>query len=212
MRLIASRLTWAGAITVTKQPQRENSFSFLWRAYGQVAAMLGAFSLLVFLTHFYDFGLKGVVRDAFDVWTENVRPFVGHPIQWAVNLLPEAWRFEVTPIVKDYFGVSLVTLGSMMRAGFAGDEESESPAGIETILRMLATTALAMLWPIAIVLFLFVLVTDDLPEEWRQEDSANKELRDGFIARRNRFRLTMAIVLSPLIYLAGLFALNAYLA
>lgn len=91
-------------------------FSLFWGIYGQVAAILGAITFLVFISHFVDVGLKGVVREAFEWWVVNVRPLVGQPIQWLVQQTPETWRFEVPDAVKDYVAGGIVTALSWVRA------------------------------------------------------------------------------------------------
>lgn len=129
----------------TDQARRpEPGTSFFWLAYGQVAALLAAFSLLVFLTHFFDVGLKGLVREAFDVWTDHVRPFVGWPLQALVGLSP--WRVEVPDIVKDYLAVGLVLALSFHRMTlvlFAGRFPREMGYALWLVV-------CGLLWPLAV--------------------------------------------------------------
>ncbi|MFN9355664.1 MAG: hypothetical protein ACK6A4_02390 [Alphaproteobacteria bacterium] len=124
-------------------------FSLFWGIYGQVAAVLGAITLLVFASHFVDVGLKGVIREAFDWWVLNVRPLVGQPIQWLVSQLPEAWRFEVPEIMKDYVAVGAVSLFSFVRTIFGyGGEWSEffDWESIWTCFLLLTLWPLFMFW------------------------------------------------------------------
>lgn len=159
-------------------------FSLFWGIYGQVAAVLGAFSLLVFTSHFIDVGLKGVIKDAFDWWVFNVRPLVGYPIQWLVQQLPEALRFEVPDIVKDYFAVGVVSSFSMVRS---------APSRLGEAFLSLSLLYF-FLWPVAVLyglLFLFVEATRDAPDD------------DGFFG--------VVIYLAPLIYLGLILAANTWL-
>lgn len=90
--------------------------SLFWLVYGQIAAVLGALSLLALLTNFADFGLKGVVRTAFDLWAQTARPLAASLVHALVTVLPEAWRFEPPTILKDYAAVGVMLFFSHIRA------------------------------------------------------------------------------------------------
>jgi hypothetical protein len=108
--------------TETKEPP-VSGFSLFWLAYGQVAAILGAISLIVIAGHFVDFGLKGVVQQTVEWWIENVRPLFGAIFQGLINLLPEGWRFELHDFFKDYLVVGIILILSAMRV----DAEARTP-------------------------------------------------------------------------------------
>lgn len=163
--------------------------SLLWLVYGQIAAMLGAFSLLVFLTHFVDVGLKGIVRDAFEGWVAYVRPIIGYPLQLLIDQLPEAWRFDLPNAVKDYLAVGVVLEVSFERAvalhpDYWKDVRKLRPGQIVTwVSNVLATI---VIWPKLVVAALSDLVVGKWP-------------------------LFHVVWLSPLVYLGLLLAANAWL-
>ena len=162
-----------------------NGTSIFWLVYGQIAAMLGAFSLLVFLTHFFDVGLKGVIRDAFDAWVTYVRPVIGFPLQFIVELLPDKWRFAVPEFAKYYLVVGIVTLASYVRFGLHS-RYSFFPRGyVVRVLIALLEPLLA--WPYWTIKWL-----------WR-----------GLVGPWPLAGI--ATFLSPVLYLALLFAANAWL-
>lgn len=166
--------------------------SLFWLVYGQIAAMLGAFSLLVFLHNFFDLGLKGIIADAFEGWTGYVRPVVGVPLQWLSDRLPEAYRFDVPDVLKDYLAVGLVTATSLMRAVAQVDGWSATREGISEELGFAAGLLLTAVvaWPVA--LFMGAWYTFDN----RQDASAPT---------------IFVLWVTPLIYLGLLFAANAWL-
>jgi hypothetical protein len=177
--------------------------SLFWLAYGQIAAMLGALSMLVFLTHLFDFELRGAVRDAVGVWTQVVRPLVGDPIQWLVNFLPANWRFEVGGIVKDYFAVALTFALSNLRAVLRFLPDELLSVGLHRVglffggllmlvalVRLLALWLLWLLWPLLVPILLIGPLT------------GVKQIADRTVALST---------LAPLIYLGLLFAANAWL-
>lgn len=124
--------------------------------------MLAAFSLLVFSTHVFDFELKGLFRDAFAAWTTLVRPFVGHPTQWLVDQLPEAWRFEVPSVAKDYFATAGVLMLSWVRAiarelskpGFAARHPLDAAAVLQLLRLLVLCLALSLMWPLTMLAIL----------------------------------------------------------
>lgn len=108
----------SGAVERTERSsstEPKSKSSVVWLAYGQIAAMLGAFSTLVFLTHFFDVGLKGVVREAFEGWVHYVRPWVGYPLERVINLLPQEWRFPIPTLVLDYVAVGITSFLGVVR-------------------------------------------------------------------------------------------------
>lgn len=151
--------------------------------------MLGAFSLLVFLTDFVDVGLKGVIRDAFDGWVFYVRPAAGYLLQLLNSLLPSGWRFELQPIEKDYFAVGLVLSLSFLRSlGL-----TRSTRSLIANLALFAGTMLV--WPLALVGGVAALLYTALVGD----------------ADYQRIGRDVALIYSPLIYLGLLFAANAWL-
>lgn len=176
--------------------------SLLLIVYGQIAAMFGAFSLLVFLTHFFDLGLKGVIREAFDGWVQSVRPVIGYPLEWVASLLPSYMRFAVPDVAKDYLGVGIVYALSEIRARMAlghlhpwNIPSKYRPPWISNILRSI------FLWPLDMLLF----VTEVLSSFASDEGTELDRLRRSLTTRL--FVLTIA----PLVYLGLLFATNAWL-
>ena len=123
----------------TVEPQ-ETRTSLFWLAYGQVAAMLGAFSLLVFLTHVIEFGLQGVVREAFEGWTGYVRPTIGYPIQWCLDQLPKIRVDSAVPVPLVPFAGTRLEKAALYPAMFAIAEnlsrDSASCSSATTVPRM----------------------------------------------------------------------------
>lgn len=120
-------------------------FSLFWGIYGQIAAIFGALSLLVFVGHFFDVGLKGVLRDAVQWWIDNVRPVVGAPVQWLINQLPESWRFELSPLWKDYLGVGVVSALAFVRAMFRMVPSVRG--GMPLVMLLLFGLGIVLAWP-----------------------------------------------------------------
>lgn len=183
--------------------ERHPGTDFLWFVYSQAAAMLGAFSLLVFLSHFFDFGLKGIIADAMAVWNGSVRPMIGRPLQWIVDLLPASLRFHLTDLQKDYCAVGLVAVFSAARIAirdrlFLGRTPIWHGAWIaEIVSHLWGLIWLFFFWPVALAYLLVTLpfaifVADDRQHLWRS------------VARA-------AVFLAPLAYLGALFAANALL-
>lgn len=171
-------------MTTANGSEPRGGSSLFWLVYGQIAALLGAFSLLVFLTDFFNFGLKGVIQEVFDVWVTYVRPLVGHPLQALADLLPPEWRFAVPEPVKDYLAVGVVMQLSLLRTlALMGSSISR-----KTLLRSLN---LILIWPLGVPAFLY--------GYWR-----------GSEIDREGAALT-AMFLAPLIYLGLLLAANAWL-
>jgi len=170
------------------EDKRGDRSSLFWLAYGQIAAMLGAFSLLVFASHFFDLGLKGVVREAFEGWVEYVRPTVGIPLQWLVDKLLEAWHFVVPTVVKDYFAIGLVLALSFFRALITVDPDAFK-RGDENVATgvFMYMTLLTVAWPIGALII------------WRA------------FARVDRARIFFGLLFAPLVYLALLVAANVWL-
>jgi hypothetical protein len=166
--------------------QSEPGFSLFWGIYGQVAAALGALSLLVFTSHFFDVGLKGVIRDSFEWWVHTVRPVVGYPIHWMVQQLPEVWRFEVPDIVKDYFAVGIVSVFSLHRV--------DGPPSISDGGKELSHFLLVFfIWPFALTVTLFVML----------------EVLRGKESLRALYQMTLFA--APIIYLGLIFAANIWI-
>jgi hypothetical protein len=133
---------------VSQEIARENSASerrnaLLAVAYGQVAAMLGAFSLLVFLGHFMDVGLEGLVADAVEEWQTHVRPILSYPFQALINLLPESVRFELSPLAQDYLSVGVVSAASFLRMRRLTGIRDTEPIWLYPA----AIIGLVLLWP-----------------------------------------------------------------
>lgn len=171
----------------------DNRLAFLWLVYGQISAMIGALSLLVFITHFVDVGLDGAIRDTVQWWIQNVRPVVGYPIQWIVHQLPEAWRFEVPDVWKDYFAVGLVSVASFMRELFRTDDYvGETPLGSDN--PFLIFLSVMLVWPMGVFGAIFTIAQDLLFDDWSAE--------------KIRF---FVLWLSPVFYLGAIVAANAWL-
>jgi hypothetical protein len=187
----------AAATSMAERAQREERTSLLWLVYGQIAAMLAAFSLLVFLTHFLDVGLKGVVHNAFDVWTGTLRPTIGHLAEWIVALLPPDLRFHLSDFWKDYLSVGIVSTLSNFRAR-AAMGSSRSISVLEGFIHPLT-------WPVlilsAICIYSYLLLTSFVHVGPR-----------GFATFPVRLVGVPLLWLAPLIYLAVLFVANAWLA
>jgi hypothetical protein len=160
--------------------------SVLWLVYGQVSAMLGAFSLLVLVSQFVEVGLNDVIRTAADYWAYQVRPLVGYPIQLLVDQLPAGARFDVAPAAKDYVAVGLVSSLAYVRA--------LNVVGVRVSLWMLFPTCalLVVAWPLFAWFF------------------ARRAVSSG-LAGSGRFWSFLAIWLAPLMYLSLLFAANSWL-
>ena len=170
-----------------------------WLAYGQITAILGAFSLLVFLTDFVDAGLNGVVQEAFKFWTENVRPVLGHPLTWLVAFLPASWHFVVSDRQKDYLAVGLVSTSSLLRAYML------HPGGLGSLVQQeggwlwvgLALVQLVVLWPIYLIVAPFTIL--------RRLFGGTDELLPAAGLR------LYVLWLAPLVYLVLLLGANAWL-
>lgn len=162
--------------------------SFFWLVYGQIAAMLGAFSILVFVTHFVDVGLKGIIAQAFEGWVQYVRPAVGLPLQWIIDLLPPAWRIEVPDVAKDYAAVGLVNVLSFVRAHRAYGE----PITFATRDDVVGLLFLLAFWPVMMGLTVAMAL-------------------DFLVGRREPYLQRFVMWIAPLIYLGLLFAANAWL-
>ncbi|MFN9355662.1 MAG: hypothetical protein ACK6A4_02380 [Alphaproteobacteria bacterium] len=164
--------------------QRGPGLSLFLGIYGQIAAVLGALSLIVFLGNVIDLGLKGVIREIVEWWVLNVRPIVGLPIHWLVQQLPETWRFEVPDILKDYFAVGVVTVLSLLRVEVTFDGTSSiSPLTPDGREKLGLALLLLSVWPLIVY--------------WA-------------IVAWNETRLVF-LFLSPLIYLGLILASNTWL-
>jgi hypothetical protein len=89
-----------------------------WGAYRHVAAVLGAFSMLVFFGELLDLGWRGILARLVGVWSEYVRPSVEWifqcltwPVEWAFD-----WNIDVPLLVRDYVAVGLLVISSGGRA------------------------------------------------------------------------------------------------
>lgn len=162
-----------------------------WLVYGQIAAMLGAFSFLVLLQNFINVGLNGVVAQAFEGWVQYIRPIVGLPVQALVDLLPDTWRFQTSPVEQDYLAVGLVLFLSYVRTVLTLRRGYFSVGWL-----VLTFVALLIGWPAMIVGMLY--------GAFFVGDTSS-----GALLRAGAF---ITIFLAPLIYLGFLFAANALLA
>lgn len=162
--------------------------STFWRAYGHISALLGAFSAFVFVGHFVDVGLHGIIREAIEIWTKTVRPVLGSLVEW---LCP----FELSPFWKDYLIVGVMLAASSFRVTnvFQWPWEVTAPrdtrvmkvaAALDEALRIaLGLLLIALFWPLVTLVFVAAAFSS--------------------IDRRHALEY-----LSPLIYLALIFAIN----
>lgn len=183
-----------------KQPASTGPALF-WLVYGQIAAMLGAFSVMVFLTNFFDLGLKGVIREAVDGWLQYVRPLIGHALSWVVERL--GLQIDLRDEIKDYAAVGIVQFAALIRGGAIAFDSHPLSSGQVAILRfgvVLVGVTSVVFWPIYLVLTagggLLALFVNRL---WPIEGLP-------------QLVLASTLALAPLIYLALLFAANAWLA
>lgn len=171
------------------------SDAVLWLAYGQVSAVLGAISLLVFVSHFVDLGLRGMIADAVQSWRRYVRPVVGYPLQAIVNELPASLRFQLSPEAKDYFAVGLVSIFSFLR--LVRTLKIDLWHRVDTLGRTVVGSLLVLVaWPVTLVLVASMFASAPL---WLHS-------RDARIAAGRT-----VLWLMPLAYLAAILALNRVL-
>lgn len=167
----------------------QSTLSLLWIMYGQVAAMLGAFSLLALLSNFGDLGLRGVIREAFEMWAEYVRPLVGQPLQWLADAF--GWQIALPTVAKDYVAVGFVLGLSLLRTVSILRRATFSTFGL-----ILAFGVLPIGWPLFIAAMLLAIFFEG--------DRSPRALRRG--------TTFISVFLAPLVYLALLFAANTWLA
>ena len=169
----------------TSEEAREQGgpgFSLFWGIYGQVASVLGALSLIVFLSSIIDLGPHGIVREAIDWWVESVRP-LGAPAfdqyeKYSGQALSDFWR--------DYFLLGVITTISYARS--IRGEKSMSAVGIIIFCIELALNFYA--WPLVIL------------------KTQLERLRDHPTPSA---LVQVAIVFSPVIYFGLILAANTWL-
>jgi hypothetical protein len=208
---------------------RRGPLRLVWVAYQQVAGVMGAFALLVFLGEVFHLGWRGILNSLVGVWSEYIRPIVKWmadgivwPFEWAFN-----WHIEIPLVVRDYFAVGLVFLFSLARAFWkaprrrtrprsqtfnrrsstdrSDDLTSAPPSSVLRILLEILTAFLALflfvtlLWPIAVLLSVLIVSVYLLAIR------ADPATRSRSI---HRLFPTLVRALLPLIYLALLLAVN----
>ena len=114
-------MTFEDTEQVQDEPSRRRPGNLFWGAYSQVSAVLGALSMLVFLSEAFGLGIKGVLAKLVSVWSAVVRPGV----KWLTDVVvfPFGWLFhwniEVPLWLRDYLSVGLILVLSSIRARVA---------------------------------------------------------------------------------------------
>lgn len=88
-----------------------------WRAYQQIAAVIGAFGILALIGHFWDIGLKGFIATIVGVWDATIRPAVEFVCHVLVTT-PLSWfgvEFEVPLWLRDHVSVGAILALSITR-------------------------------------------------------------------------------------------------
>ena len=173
--------------------------ALFWVAYSQVTGVLGALGMIVFASHFIAFDLHGIVESLFSFWAGSVRPLVGlvlgatvEPIVRLVGL-----DFTVPMLVKDYLGAGFVLAFSFLRMMFvAGNVGSFWEIDLTGKVRALVATLilLPLIWPFMVIAFPLNLAW----LTWKGNAPVGATKRT-------------LLVLTPIIYVGVLFALNAAL-
>src|SRR5262245_32181229 len=138
-----------GTVTIEGKPNDRSAVKIGWAVYQQVAAILSAFALIAFLSHFIDFDWRGPLRLLVGVWNETVRPAE----RWLLHALitvPLSWigrNFEVSQPVRDYLAVGMVLWVSMIRASVRGTGDF-ARSNLRPYGFMVMTSNLLFLWPL----------------------------------------------------------------
>jgi len=188
-------------VNATKEEQRPGgAIRFAWGAYQQLAAVLGAFSMAVFVGEVFDLGWHGILAKLVGIWSEYVRPVAEWLLDWVVwpfNYFFD-WHVEIPLVVRDYLSVGLILALSFLRT--YRSEFSWRDAWGDLVLMPFSRKAsmedrlvygpyspvlLPFIWPITVVLMMVFLV-----------------------ASRDK---GMLYSLLPVLYLGLLLAVNAWL-
>lgn len=99
------------------EPKR--GFSLFWFLYGQITSVMGAFALIVLLSHVVHVDWRGLLYQAVNFWLDTIRPAVKFLFDVSVVAFVK-WMFgvaiEVPLVVRDYFAVSLTFVLALVRA------------------------------------------------------------------------------------------------
>jgi hypothetical protein len=106
--------------TGTRKPGRRRirAVKLASGAYQQVASVLGAFSLFVFVSEVWHIGWRGLVGRLVGVWADYVRPavkLITDAVVWPVEQMLH-WDIEIPLVARDYFAVGLVLFLSFYRS------------------------------------------------------------------------------------------------
>ena len=187
----------------SKAPSTRGSVANVgWAVYQQIAAVLGAFALAALLGHFIDIGWQGLLDTLVGYWDEHVRPTV----HWALRLLisrPLMWAFswdvEIPLIVRDYLSVGVITALSIFRevrrffrTGYLRlvllPERGKYSRLPLTIMGWLPI--IPLIWPLSLAFWIAALVQA--------------------IHGRSKTWFHGVLVVSPLLYLGLLLAINSF--
>ncbi|MFO1186153.1 MAG: hypothetical protein U1E87_01045 [Alphaproteobacteria bacterium] len=174
--------------------------------YRQVAGVLGAFALAVFLAHFVQLDWRGALAYLINMWGEYVRPVV----KWLVDSTLVAllrrlfgWQIHVPTIAHDYAAVGLVMSLSALRANSwrlqrrkeRGQIRPDDPYAQSRwtpyilVTFVLSTLLYALTWPLSVLARVHYTVTS-----WNQHD--------------NFSRASEILYYAPLVYFTLLLAAN----
>lgn len=169
--------------------------------YQQFASVIGAFALIAYLGHFFEFDWRGTLSNLIGMWDSHVRPAV----KWLLDatLIAAAWKaFHVeivlSPAQRDYLAVGLVLVFSVLRAPY-WKEHRLGRTFLQTLGSLARDWAFApvmiVAWPIATVILVIVAVMGTT-------SSDPKYRLDGMFS---------LLSLAPFFYLALLVAANYFL-
>lgn len=162
-----------------------------WFGAGQILAASFAFSLLVLVSNFIAFELRGPVLSVFEIWTGTIRPAAISVVQLGFSQLPTAWQVQVPPLGGDYLATGVLLALALWRQILSTPRTIDERPPMPLKLRLqgaLLLVATALCWP----LFLFLI----LP--FAQTHVGGKFFSEEFV-----------LWLVPLIYLGAIFAVNA---
>jgi hypothetical protein len=182
-----------------------------WRVYQQVAAIIGSFALLAFLTNFVHFDWRGWLETLIGMWGQYVRP----PVRWLLHYTIEmplgwvGWHVHLPAWLHDYLAAGFVLAASVLRTFSAEDgwrqavrdfflpPKGGDRRGWDSWLGWFPVFVLV--WPVvaAVMLLGLVVILADLASKYEKDTDRNK--RD----------LVLGILFTaPMFYAGALLALN----
>jgi hypothetical protein len=167
--------------------------TFGWTIYQQIAAIFAAIGLAALADHWWHIGWRGALGSLVGIWGETVRPAMAAVFHVLVTV-PLGWvhiHVEVPLVVRDYLSVGAIFAASVIR-------DLSRSGRVEFGIRLpFFGLVLLIAWPLYALGCLAVVLSRRIADRVRSEgQSATGE------------RLTNLRVLSPLVYLGILFAVN----